>query len=104
MRTCDGNQREKRRRLKLFVIVHPLYRSQSKLGLVFCPEQGLAERRVAKLAGLSVDELWLHFQRTNLVDYHPGRKGRSEKHIATVRERVSSCDYDGLMPISAVWM
>jgi hypothetical protein len=43
--------------------------------------QGMAERRVAKLAGLSVDELWLCFQRVNLVNYHPGRKGRHEKHV-----------------------
>ena len=32
---------------------------------------------MAKLAGLSVDELWLYFQRTNLVNYHPGRKVRA---------------------------
>jgi len=43
--------------------------------------QGMAERRVAKLAGLTVDELWLYFQRTNLINYHPGRKGRHEKHV-----------------------
>jgi hypothetical protein len=36
---------------------------------------------VAKLVGMDVDALWLHFQRLNLVNYHPGRKGRSEKHV-----------------------
>jgi len=48
------------------------------------PMQGLAERKVAKLAGLKdTDELWERFQRMNLVNFHPGRKPRKKWHLKT---------------------
>jgi hypothetical protein len=44
------------------------------------PLSGLAERRLARLAGMELTELWTRFDRTNLLDAHPGRKPRADKH------------------------
>ena len=41
---------------------------------------GLAERRLARLAGVSVETLWEHFDRRNLLGQFPGRKARTGVH------------------------
>ena len=49
-------------------------------GADFVPLSGLAEKRLARLAGLEVGELWQRFERRNLLDSHPGRKDKADKH------------------------
>ena len=46
----------------------------------FVPLSGLAEQRLARLAGVEVGELWRRFDRRNLLDAFPGRKPRADKH------------------------
>tara|TARA_B110000208_G_scaffold30392_1_gene40019 strand:+ start:61 stop:909 length:849 start_codon:yes stop_codon:yes gene_type:complete len=40
---------------------------------------GIAERRLARLAGMSVAALWALFGRTNLLPYFPGGRGRAAR-------------------------
>jgi hypothetical protein len=44
------------------------------------PLSGLAERRLARLAGVSVDTLWERFDRKNVLAQFPGRKARTGVH------------------------
>ena len=46
----------------------------------FVPLSGLAEQRLARLAGLEVADLWRRFDRRNLLHEFPGRKPRADKH------------------------
>ena len=49
-------------------------------GADFVPLSGLPEKRLARLAGLEICELWQRFERRNLLDNHPGRKFKADKH------------------------
>ena len=60
----------------------------------FVPLSGLAERRLARLAGVEVHELWQRFERRNLLDGHPGRKPRAEKHTARAGYRLHQSSGD----------
>ena len=42
---------------------------------------GIAERRLARMADLGVDELWALFGRVNLLNYFPGGRGRDARHL-----------------------
>ena len=42
---------------------------------------GIAERRLARMAHVSVSELWAQFGRVNLLNYFPGGRGRDAKHL-----------------------
>lgn len=46
----------------------------------FVPLSGLPEQRLARLAGWDVGVLWQRFERRNLLEAHPGRKFKAEKH------------------------
>ena len=52
-------------------------------GADFVPLSGLAEQRLARLAGLEVSTLWRRFNRRNLLEAHPGRKFKADKHQRT---------------------
>ena len=41
---------------------------------------GIAEKRLARLADLTVEQLWGRFDRVNLLKHYPGRKQRAAKH------------------------
>jgi len=46
----------------------------------FRPLEGLAEQRLARLAGLTVEALWERFDRRNVLSAFPGRKHKDDKH------------------------
>ena len=47
------------------------------------PLGGAAEKRLSRLSGLAVAELWTTFDRHNLLQYFPGCKPRAAKHCAS---------------------
>lgn len=49
-------------------------------GASFTPLSGLAERRLARLAGLDPAELWQRFDRRNLLSEFPGRLPEHTRH------------------------
>jgi hypothetical protein len=57
------------------------------------PLQGLPERRLSKLAGLSSpDELWKMFDRIDLLGWYPGPKDRKEYHKKSTGYTKHMCD------------
>mmetsp|Transcript_13194 Transcript_13194/g.31491 ORF Transcript_13194/g.31491 Transcript_13194/m.31491 type:complete len:236 (+) Transcript_13194:83-790(+) len=58
------------------------------------PLAGPAEQRLARLAGLSVQQLWQQFDRANLLSSYPGMKGRSWKHDVSKGYKLHTSDGD----------
>ena len=50
--------------------------SKERLAPDYKPLQGQPERRLARLAGLSLDDLWAFFERLDLLGWCPGKKDR----------------------------
>lgn len=44
------------------------------------PLSGNPERRLSRLAAMPIAEFWGLFDRTNVISYFPGKKGRAAKH------------------------
>ncbi|CAJ1337150.1 unnamed protein product [Effrenium voratum] len=58
------------------------------------PLAGPAEQRLARLASLSVQQLWRHFDRANLLAWYPGLKGRAKKHDVARGYKLHTSDGD----------
>ena len=58
------------------------------------PLAGPAEQRLARLAGMSVNQLWENFDRTNLLSWYPGLKQRSKKHDVSKGYKLHTSDGD----------
>eukprot|EP00438_Fugacium_kawagutii_P008252 Skav226271 [mRNA] locus=scaffold2708:303390:311906:- [translate_table: standard] len=58
------------------------------------PLAGPAEQRLARLANLTVDRLWEHFDRSNLLSWYPGLKQRSKKHDVSKGYKLHTSDGD----------
>lgn len=56
------------------------------------PLQGQPEKRLARLAGLSLDELWTLFDRLDLLGWCPGKKDRKSYHLWSAGYRKHRCD------------
>ncbi|CAK9059036.1 unnamed protein product [Durusdinium trenchii] len=56
------------------------------------PLQGQPEKRLARLAGLSLDELWAFFDRVDLLGWCPGKKDRKSYHQWSAGYRKHRCD------------
>lgn len=67
------------------------------------PLAGPAEQRLARLAGMSVEQLWGHFDRTNLLSWYPGLKERSKKHDVSKGYKLHTSDGD-VFPIKEARM
>lgn len=56
------------------------------------PLQGQPEKRLARLAGLSLDDLWASFDRLDLLGWCPGKKDRKSYHLWSAGYRKHRCD------------
>jgi len=67
-------------------------RAAEQLPKGYLPLQGMPERRLVKLAGLSSpEELWAHFDRLDLLGWCPGPKDRKDIHDQTIYGK-HNCD------------
>ena len=58
------------------------------------PLAGPAEQRLARLAGVSVPELWRRYDRANLLSWYPGLKRRSARHSVAKGYKLHTSDGD----------
>ena len=79
----DTSRDEPRRPLGIIIGQAPPASVGEGAGEGFTPLSGLAERRLARLAGLEVDELWHRFDRHNLLSEFPGRLPKHARHQRT---------------------